>query len=46
VGFIVWARAIESYLSDGSEIINGGFGETLRFEEEATGEIASVCSRR
>lgn len=46
VGFIVRARAIEPYVSDGSEIINGGFGETLRFEEEATGEIASVCSRR
>lgn len=46
VGFIVRARAIQSYVSDGSEIISGGFGETLRFEEEATGEVASVCSRR
>ncbi len=42
---IVRAWAIEPYVSDGSESI-GGIGETLRFEEEAAGEIARVCSRR
>ena len=44
--FIVREWAIESYISNGREIINGGFSETIHFKEEAAGEVASVCSHR
>lgn len=39
---VVRAWTIESDLSDASRI--GCLGETLRFEKEASGEAASVCS--
>lgn len=40
---VVRAWTVESDLSDASRI--GSVGETLRFEKEASGEVASVCSR-
>lgn len=40
---VVRAWTIESDLSDASRIES--VGETLRFEKEASGEVASVCSR-